>query len=253
MYQPVQRFPDQRNPVQEAHFRFGALPSSADPQIRQVIGQCADVRRDTHLIVVQHDDHFGFAVPRVVERFIAHSAGQCAVPDDGDHLIFFFPVIPGAGHAERGRNRGACVTRLKTVVFALAPFRKTGDAAVGTQRGKTVIPSGDHLVYIALMSDVKNDLVFRHMKDPVERECKLHNAEIGRKMTAVFGNGGNQFTADFSGKLLQLGMAHAVQIARRMDLFKHYSDEPFIVLSTLRPCFPLLPWRRRLPPSGCRL
>jgi hypothetical protein len=47
------------------------------------------------------------------------------------------------------------------------------------------------------MANIKNNRIFRTVKDPVQSNCKFNNTEIACEMTAVFGNGFDYFASDF--------------------------------------------------------
>ena len=51
---------------------------------------------------------------------------------------------------------------------------------------KALPPSGEELVHIALMANIKNDSVPIGIEYPVKRHRKLHRTEIGGQMSAGF-------------------------------------------------------------------
>ena len=71
-------------------------------------------------------------------------------------------------------------------MHALIRLRKPGNAAELPQRGKRFAPSGQDLVHIALMTDIKYEPVALCVVDTVDRDRKLHRAEVRSKMTAGF-------------------------------------------------------------------
>ena len=90
----------------------------------------------------------------------------------------------------------------KTVVDAFVPFRETGDSPVFTERFKLCVPAGDQLMDIGLVADIEHNFVLGQVKYTVDRQGQLHYTEIGCQVPAVLGNGTDQFTPDFSGKVL---------------------------------------------------
>ena len=61
------------------------------------------------------------------------------------------------------------MARIKQVMLALRVTRKTAHAMIGTQRFKLFLTSGEQLMRINLMADVKDKLVRRTVKRPVQR------------------------------------------------------------------------------------
>ena len=106
------------------------------------------------------------------------------------------------------------MTGLETVVFALLPFRKTGESAVLPQGLKTAVASGNQLMHIALMADVENQFILRRMKDTVNRQGQLHHTQVGRQMAAVPGHGADQLFPDFLRQGIQFLQRQRLQVLR---------------------------------------
>ena len=92
------------------------------------------------------------------------------------------------------------MTGIKRVVRALGTFRKTREPVLLSERKKPVRPAGEEFVRIALMAYVPYDFIVRRLKYPVQRDSQLDDAEIGRKMAAVFGNRVKNHLANITGK-----------------------------------------------------
>jgi hypothetical protein len=60
----------------------------------------ADVGRDRHLVVVEHDDDVAVGVPGVVEPFVRQAAGERPVADDGRDLEVLAAQVATGGHAD---------------------------------------------------------------------------------------------------------------------------------------------------------
>ena len=65
------------------------------------------------------------------------------------------------------------MARIKQVMLALRVTRKTAHAMIGTQRFKLFLTSGEQLMRINLMADVKDKLVRRTVKRPAARLSAL--------------------------------------------------------------------------------
>jgi hypothetical protein len=108
--------------------------------------------------------------------------------------------IAGGGHAERGGERGAGVARAVGVVLGLGAEQEAVEALVGADGVDAVGAAGEHLVDVALVGDVEDELVVRGGEDPVQRDGQLDHAEVRAEVAAGFRKRGDQRVADLRGK-----------------------------------------------------
>ena len=204
LHAPCNRLTDDRNVLKTAaDDRFCVLPAAGCTQVGQVPAEGAHVAGNGHLVIIENDDHAGFGIARVIQRFVAHAAGHCAVTHQGNHLMGLPFQITGAGHAQGSRKRCRSMASLEGVVFALAALGKAGQAAISAQGMETVIAASQQLMDIALVADVEDQLVRRHIEDAVQCQGQFDNAKIRRQMAAVLGYRGHQFRADLPRKIVQ--------------------------------------------------
>ena len=119
---------------------------------------------------------------------MGQAAGQGAVADQRDHVVILAPEGPGAGHAEGDGDRVGSVPGDKSVVDRFTGLGKARNAPVLAEAGKAVAAAGEDLVRIALVPDVKNEPVPRRVVDAVDRQRQFDRTEIGREMSAGFGD-----------------------------------------------------------------
>ena len=81
---------------------------------------------------------------------------------------------------------------------ALIGIRKARKAVQLPQGAKALIPPGQELMGVALMSYVKHESILRSLKDTVKCYCQLDRTEIGSKMTACFGYAVQQKLTDLA-------------------------------------------------------
>ena len=147
-------------------------------------GHRADVGRDGHLVVVEHDDEIPPGCAGVIEAFVRQTAGQRSVAEDGNNAKFFTIQIASGRHAEPGGDGRRRVSGAKRVVLALRPLEESGEAVLLTQRLHSCVASGEKLVRIALMTDVPHELIARRVEARVERDGQLDNAQSGADVAA---------------------------------------------------------------------
>ena len=104
------------------------------------------------------------------------------------------------------------MSRAKGIMFAFVPAGKAGKSAGLPQLGKTLPPSREQLMHIALMPDIKNDMIVRRVKDAVKGNRQLHHTEVGRQMPTGFGHVLNQKRTDFRAERGHVRRVHCLQI-----------------------------------------
>ncbi len=176
-------------------------------------GDRADVRRDRHRVVVQHDDQRRLELSRVVDRLIRKAARQRAVAEDRDHRVVLPPQVARHCHADRGRHRRTGVAGAKLIVLAFLAHQEAGNAAFLPDRMHQRSAARQHLVWIGLVACIPHDLVAWAVKDAVERHRELNGAEIRRKMSAGLFDGGDELFAELARDLGELSRVEVVEVA----------------------------------------
>ena len=80
---------------------------------------------------------------------------------------------------------------------------------------EAVEPAGEHLVDVALMADIEDELVLRRVEDPVQRDGQFDDAEIRPEMAAGLREDADQFVAHFLRELRQVLFAQRLDIGGR--------------------------------------
>ena len=188
----------------------------------------ADIRRDAHAVVVQHDDDAAAVVADVVQPLEREARGERAVADDGDDVEVLTLEVARDGHAVRCGDARAGVTRAEDVVLRLAAREEAADAAELPQRVEALAAPGEDLVHVRLMAGVPDELVARRIEDAVQRDGELDRPEAGRDVTARLLDGLDGELADLAAELEQLVLGERAKIARLADPGK-YAHSVFIL------------------------
>jgi hypothetical protein len=96
------------------------------------------------------------------------------------------------------------VTGIEDIIRTLLPLGKTADPLILPQGVKTIPPPGQELVGIALMAYVPYQFVPREVEDIVKGHCQLHHPQIGREVTPVFRNRGDDLLPYLMAEPLEL-------------------------------------------------
>src|SRR5882757_6121503 len=73
---------------------------------------------------------------------------------------------------------------------------------------------------VNLMADIPDEFIFGSTEDVMQGECEFDHTEIWPEMPAIFGQNGNQFTADLLSKLMQLRQRQFLDVQRRVHHFE---------------------------------
>jgi hypothetical protein len=151
----------------------------------EILVQRSHVRRDGHLVVVQHHDHIAVRMTRVVERLEREPARHRAIADDRHHFVLLAEEVASCRHPARGRDRGRSVTRTERVVLRLVPLQKAGKPVLPADGWERFVAAGQDLVRIRLVTDIPNQEVGRCLEDPMKCNRQLHRAQIGAEVRAL--------------------------------------------------------------------
>ncbi len=80
-----------------------------------------------------------------------------------------------------------------------------------------MVTAGDELVRINLVAGVPDETVGAEVKDAVQSEAELDDAEVRCEVGRPFFQQVAQHIADFRGQLGELGIRHAVQVGSRFE------------------------------------
>ena len=188
---------------------------------RQIIRQRADVFRDRHIVVVQHDQKVRGKRAGVIQCFECHARGQGAVADDGNDPAILAALRRRDGHTQRRADRGAGVTDAESVVLALAARREGREPGVLFDGVQLLAPACQDLVRIGLMPYIPNQPVVGGIEHIMQRNCKFYSAQSGGEMAAAGGNALDQKLAQFRAPdRVNFAAGRLTQIRRRGNGFE---------------------------------
>src|SRR6266513_4809238 len=114
----------------------------------------------------------------IVECFVADPARQCGVARHHDDIFVATSEIASNRHAQSSGERRPRMTRAVAIVFTFGAQKETVEPSELAHRIKTIESPGKHLVDVPLMTDVHDKSVVRRVKDPMQRNRQLNDAEI---------------------------------------------------------------------------
>ena len=200
------------------------LVEAAGPDARQVLGQGADIGRDRHLVVVEdHQQVHILEAAGMVHGLEGHAGGHAAVADDGHRMAVDALGASGQRHAQGRADGSAGVTNAETVVFGFGGLGKARKTLPLTQRRHGVAPTGEHLVWVALVADIPHQTVVGRIEQVVQGDGQFHRAQARGQMSAGPGYGLDHGLAQFLGQLREflgreqpqvVGVADAVEQGR---------------------------------------
>jgi len=186
------------------------------------------------VVVVQHDDEILFHAGSVVQRFVGHASGQCAVADDGNDGKIFMQDVAGLDDSETCGNGSRRVSCIEGVAAAFRRLRETGNAAEGSQPVEFLPASAQDLMRVGLMADIPDDFVFGRGKGQKQGHRQFNRSQIAGKVAAVLTDLFEQEGTDFRCKGVIILRIDFPDVIRCADSFENQDGVPPIVI------FPLL-------------
>jgi hypothetical protein len=150
----------------------------------------------------------------VVERLEGHARRHAAVADERDGAVVAALVLDRPGDAERRGDRGARVAGAEGVVLGLRSAEELGDAVGLADPIEGLAPPREHLVGIALVTDVEDQAIPRRVEDIVNRGQQLDGAQARREVAAGLRHGPHDLLAQLAGDLLDLLPSELSQVLR---------------------------------------
>ena len=181
-----QSIADHRNGAQEgADRKLQLIVALIRTNAVQISGHAADIFRNGHIVVVQHDDEILLHAGSIVQTLIGHAAGQGAVSDHGNHCEFLVLNVPCLRDAQSCRNRCGAVSGIKAVKGALRTLREAAHAAVLPKAVEIVLSPGENLVGIGLMPHIPHDLIRRQIQGQIQPDGQLHHTQVRCQMSPI--------------------------------------------------------------------
>ena len=172
---------------------------TAREELGETVRERTDVRRNRHLVVVEHDKQVGAGTSGVVQGLERHAAGETPVTDDGNDLAIATGTLRRNRHSGCRADRCTRMADPERVVRALAAFGKWRYPPPFAHRVHLVAPPGQDLVGVALMPDVPDDAIARCVVQIMECDGELDCAETGREVAAGLGDAVDEISAKLPG------------------------------------------------------
>ena len=109
------------------------------------------------------------------------------------------------------------MSRHEGVRITLRGLGETGQSAVLPQMRKIRLASGQQLMHIRLMPNIKNQAVYLGIKNGFDGHAQLHHAQVSGQMSAGFGNVGDQKLPDLPAKLGSLPVIQSGKVVMAVD------------------------------------
>ena len=107
-------------------------------------------------------------------------------------------------HAQPGRKRRAGMPGAVGIVRRFAALAEAGDAAVLAQGMEIRSAASQQLVNVALVGNIKQELISRCIKYAVQGNAQLHHAQVGGQVATRLRQGMNECAANLSRKHIEL-------------------------------------------------
>jgi hypothetical protein len=182
------QLPDRRHAPQDLLAAFAQRGVRlARKHAREIIGERADVLRDRHVVVVEHDEHVHVQWPAVIQGLERLAGAHRAIADHRHDAALY----PGSRTAASAMPSAALIDVLEwptpNVSYSLS--KRLGNGArpplclMVCSRSRR---PGQHLVRIGLVTDVPDEAVVRRVEDVVQRDREFDRAEPAAKWPPIW-------------------------------------------------------------------
>ena len=196
----------------------GVVPARVQPHAVEVAGDRADVGRDRHAVVVEHDHDRRLQPAGVVQRLVGDAAGERAVADHGDDLAVLADALAHRLLEPDGvADRGGGVAGAHDVVLGLEHRAERRQALVLADAAEVVAAAGQDLVRVGLVADVPEDLVPGRVEQAVQRDRQLAGAEVGAEVAADLADRVDDQLAHLLGQPLELLVVEVGEVVGALD------------------------------------
>ena len=162
-----------------------AALSVREPEFLKVVVESAVVLGDRHLVVVHDDDEVRAEFGRPVQALQRLAAAERTVADDGDDIAVLTLQVAPLGQAASQTHRRGGVTDDEVVVRALGRLTVARHVIVVVGVDKCSGAARQHLVRIALVRHVKDNLVLGRREHIVHGDGGLDHAQVGTAVAAM--------------------------------------------------------------------
>ena len=202
--------------------------SAALAQLLQIAVEPAVILGNGHLVVVHDDDEIRAQFGSVVQPLERLASAQRSVADDGHDIPFAALQVAGFGQSARQTDRRRGVADNEVVVFALRRFGITRNPVVFRRIEERPAASGQHLVHVTLVRNVKDELVFRRIENIVQGHSRLDHAQIGPEVPAVRADLVQQRFTDLTAQQGEFPDGKPFHICRGVDFLQIHIVSVFI-------------------------
>ena len=115
---------------------------------------------------------------------------------------------------------------LPDIVIAFLTLLKTCDSLILPKRWKLTAAACQNLMYIGLVTDIKNKFIRRRIKDIMHRNSQLNDPQITGQMAASFGYALNQKHTNLLSQILQLCKRAFLDVRRLFDIVDVHTTAP---------------------------
>ncbi len=158
-----------------------------------------------HVIVVDHDNKVGSKSSCIVKTFECFATAERTVADHGYNPLRSPTQVARLSQTSGKADAGRGVAYRENIRRAFLRIREPGHLIIVFRINKSIHTSCQHLMDIALMGDVVDNLIIREVKNIMHGYRHLDHAEIGADMSAMARQFGQQRIANLRGYILKFG------------------------------------------------
>ena len=172
-----------------------------------------------HFVIVHHNDKIRRIFARIIKTFKRFATAQGTVTNHRNHIARFTQHIASGRKAKRKAYRRRGMPHHKEIVFTFSRFAIARHIAVMRFVQERLGTAREHLVAVALVAHVIDNLVLWRIENVVERNRPFDKAEVRRHVTATLRKLFKECCAHFGGKLFETLDVQRFNVGRGLDFF----------------------------------
>ena len=200
----------------------------------QILIQTAVIFCDGHIIVIDDNNQIAVQLCCKIQTFKRFAAAQRAISDNRNDILAAAEQISALCQTASQADGSRRVPNHKEIMRTLARFTVTGYIVIVLLIQKGVFSSGQHLVAIALMRNIKDHFILWRIKHGMQCNRCFDHTKVWAKVSAMLAQLAKQCLPHLLRQHIHLLQAQFFHIVRAVNSFQiHEVSSLFPVLFCL--------------------
>ena len=189
-------------------------------QLLQILIQTAVIFCDGHVIVIDDNNQIAVQLCRKIQTFERFAAAQRTISDNRNNVLAAAEQISALCQTAGQADGSGGMSNHKKIMCALTRFTVTGYIVIVLLIQKGVFSSGQHLVAITLMRNVKDHFILWRIKRGMQCNRRFDHTKVWAKVSAMLAELTKQSLPHLLRQHIHLLQAEFFHIVRAVNSFQ---------------------------------